>query len=1048
MTVESDEAVGVAMSVAASGPFELEDARSAVLTERLRPVAARRLGLALGLVGEAGVGKSYTVRSAFAALTCQTVTLRATADLRTWAATLPRPAKLPAWAQRALDELASQATMAAADTAAALGAVLTAAVPVIVHFEDLHECDAERTALIVQVGRAVHRTRGVGVLVTSRTATPEPFAHHQLEPLGADDSHKLLLVEAGYPLPPDAVEWITHRAAGNPLYTLEYFRYLSRLGHLWNDGSTWRWRPPQGGVIPSTVEALVGQRLLQAQTDSADGAVLAALSYVGAEAPPWLLAAVTGMSEEALAERLVRLAQAGVLKGRDFAHPLFRELSAKPTSPAVIRDMARAAIAALGSDASAAARFVVAAQLPAPRALKLLEAASVATNDAVAAARLKATATDYAIGSTLTRLALEAAAVLQNNDLPEAIRIITTATERGEPSSELSRLRVHLLARDGRQDEADELAASLEGVQPGATVALLLTSRNIAGDHAGAWRLWTEHPELREAPNPELLRAATASALAIGRMQEAGSLIELGLATIDAPPLRAELLSLQALMAFHSGDARRAEAIIGDVLDLLEPLQAPRLMATALLNRAAFLKELGEFTAMGECLEQCLTIRKEAGDGKAYAFAQAALAELRLEQGRYDEAGDLLGEAIATLELYGPSRFLINARSMASALGLARGTPLGALSALHNAEQALSAARESGNPRVVRELLFDASLANTATANATRGLDLALESAGLAAAAGDSPVDNYRATWAEGVATAALGRGDEAASLLKAAHDTASRVEGAIDTHKIGVALAGIERDTEALRTHAAWFAERGLLNGVAMAERLFGVEEPRPVTETSRARLDVLGPMQVTTTDRSGVKGDKRRRLLALLLEARVTGRQGVSKLALIDELYPDTDEVSAAASLKVLVHGVRRSYGQELVVTTADGYALGDCSTDVEEYLAAPDPELWRGQYLDSAEFDMQLRDSLYLALARHATELTSTDAKEAIRLGRILVEAEPYSTEFLTISLIALRAAGQHRSLDRQYQAARTRLEEMGEALPARWQEFLDGTGATAV
>lgn len=1022
-------------------PSDLPDPRSAALKERLRPVASRRLGLALGLVGEAGIGKSHTVKTAFSALTCRTVTLRAAADLRTWVAVLPRPPKLQAWAQRALDDMAEQATMPLADMAAALGAALSSSAPVILHVEDLHESDAERQALIVQLGRAVHRSRGVGMVVTSRAPTPEPFTPHHLVPLDQDASQRLLVAEAGYELPRQAVDWITQRAAGNPLYTLEYLRYLSRLGHLWNDGQMWRWRAPLDGFIPTSVEALVGQRLVQAQADPGDGTVLAALSYVGSDTADTLLAAMTGQTESRLRERIVRLGQAGVLNGREFAHPLFRELSAKLATHSTIRDMARKAIASLGDDSSAAARFVAAAQLPDARALELLEAASVATTDTVRAARLQAQATNYATGPTLTRLALQAAVVLQNNDLPEAMRIITLATERGEPSSEISRLRVHLLARDGRQEEADELARNLgEDLLPGGAVALQLTSRNVAGDHAAAWKIWLEHPELHGAPTPETLRAATASALAVGQMHEAATLIERGLATIEGPLLRAELQSLQALMAFHSGDAKRADAVISAVLDLLEPLQAPRLRATALLNRAAFLKELGEFAAMSDCLEECLTIRREAGDGKAYAFAQAALAELRLEQGRYDEAGDLLSEAIATLELYGPSRFLINTKSIASALGLARGTPLGNLSAVHNAEQALTAARESGNPRVVRELLFDASLANTATANAERGLDLALESTALATAAGDSPVDNYRATWAEAAAQAALGRPGEAVSLLRSAYQRAAQVEGAIDTHKIGLALAGLEEDRDAVRVHAAWFADRGLLNGVAIAERLLGPEAAIEVHEPTRIRLDVLGPMQVTTTTRAGVKGEKRKHLLALLLEARVGGRDGVSKLALLDELYPDKDELSAAASLKVLVHGVRQTLAADLVVTTADGYALGDCATDLEEYLAIPDPALWRGQYLDGAEFDAHLHDSLYLALARHASDLTLSDPAEAIRLGRILVEAEPYDSEFLVVCLTAMRSAGQHRSLDRLYQAARARLAELGESLPPRWQEYL--------
>ncbi|HET8985102.1 MAG TPA: AAA family ATPase, partial [Trueperaceae bacterium] len=781
-------------------PTELPDARSVALTERLRPVAAKRLGLALGVVGEAGVGKSHTVRTAFAALTCRSITVGAAADLRTWATALPRPPKLAAWAQRALGDMADRATMPVADMAAALGAVLSACAPVVLHIEDLHECDADRRTLVTQVGRAVHRHKGVGIVVTSRESTPEPFTPQRLEPLDPDASHRLLEAEAGFELPHQAVEWISHRAAGNPLYTLEYFRYLSRLGHLWNDGQHWRWRPPRDGVIPTSVEALVGQRLLQAQSDVVDGKVLAALAYVGSDAPDSLLAAVTEQPSTVLQERIGRLGQAGVLHGREFAHPLFRELSAKAATHTTMRDMARRAIAALGDDSGAAAAFVADAQLSDPQALTLLETAAASTTDTVRAARLQAQATSYATGPTLTRLALQSAIVLQNNDLPEAIRIITLANERGEPSSELSRLRVHLLARDGRQGEADELAQTLsDGIVPGGHVALQLTSRNVAGDHAAAWRIWVEHPQLHETPNAELLRAATASALAVGQMHEAGQLIELGLATLESPPLRAELLSLQALMAFHSGNAARADEVIRTVLDILEPLQAPRLRATALLNRAAFLKELGDFSAMGACLEECLTIRREAGDGKAYAFAQAALAELRLEQGRYDEAGDQLADAIATLELYGPSRFLINARSMASALGLARGTPLGNLGALHNAEQALAAARESGNPRVVRELLFDASLANTATANAERGFELALESKALASAAGDSPVDNYRALWAQALAAAALGTPDDAATLMQSAYDQASQVEGAIDTHKIGLALAGLRKDAQAV---------------------------------------------------------------------------------------------------------------------------------------------------------------------------------------------------------------------------------------------------------
>ncbi|MCV4656405.1 tetratricopeptide repeat protein, partial [Escherichia coli] len=78
--------------------------------------------------------------------------------------------------------------------------------------------------------------------------------------------------------------------------------------------------------------------------------------------------------------------------------------------------------------------------------------------------------------------------------------------------------------------------------------------------------------------------------------------------------------------------------------------------ATALVNRAAFLRMLGRYGEMNACLEEALRIRRQAGDPRAYAFALAALAELLIEQGRYPEAEEGLSEAIAALELYGPSR--------------------------------------------------------------------------------------------------------------------------------------------------------------------------------------------------------------------------------------------------------------------------------------------------------------------------------------------------------------------------------------------------------
>src|SRR5690606_41916240 len=52
--------------------------------------------------------------------------------------------------------------------------------------------------------------------------------------------------------------------------SLEYFRHLARLGHLWNDGQRWRWRPADDHLMPTSIEALIGQRLADARSRRED----------------------------------------------------------------------------------------------------------------------------------------------------------------------------------------------------------------------------------------------------------------------------------------------------------------------------------------------------------------------------------------------------------------------------------------------------------------------------------------------------------------------------------------------------------------------------------------------------------------------------------------------------------------------------------------------------------------------------------------------------------------------------------------------------------
>jgi hypothetical protein len=134
---------------------------------------------------------------------------------------------------------------------------------------------------------------------------------------------------------------------------------------------------------------------------------------------------------------------------------------------------------------------------------------------------------------------------------------------------------------------------------------------------------------------------------------------------------------------------------------------------------------------------------------------------------------------------------------------------------------------------------------------------------------------------------------------------------------------------------------------------------------------------------------------------------------------------------------------------MTTMNGYALGNLKTDVETFLETGNTQLWRGVYLEGLllETSDTVRESLYLALRTRAEALLETDPIEATRVGRLLCEADPYDLEALRLTATGLRAGQNHRSLSRFYDAARTRFLEIGEVLPARWQDFLTPIGTTA-
>lgn len=132
------------------------------LARGLGAVASKRLGVVLGLWGEAGIGKTWTAQAVLRALPCPYLSVPATASGALIASALPGPSA--SWAQAARARLAQSERL----DPQALSTLLADLAPFVLHLEDLHEVDtAAPLAEIEQLAQTVKQTRGVGLLITS-----------------------------------------------------------------------------------------------------------------------------------------------------------------------------------------------------------------------------------------------------------------------------------------------------------------------------------------------------------------------------------------------------------------------------------------------------------------------------------------------------------------------------------------------------------------------------------------------------------------------------------------------------------------------------------------------------------------------------------------------------------------------------------------------------------------------------------------------------------------------------------------------------------------
>lgn len=1039
------------------------------LKKRFSRVASKRGSLVLALQSEVGGGKTWLAERLLTELPCRNTTFSATISSAELARKLPRPERLPGWVEQLLGRLVQGEPVEPQAIADALSALLVALAPFVLHLEDWHEASqplpgsayappqvsSQSSAnLWLKLATALRYTRGVGLLITGRTAPPAPVEVLRLEPLSSDETRTLLEAEMQNTLPPGALAWIYSRAQGNPLFSLEYVRFLAKRGFLWSDGRHWHWRTPEDEATPTTVEALIARTLQLAAPSPTLQTALGAKALLPTGSPDQLWAGVSDLDSEALQNAKTHLAEQGLLLAGEFTHSLVREVARRELTAETRLTFARRAVRLLEREQpDVAATFVEQAGLGRDYTRDLLLRAVARARDGNKGrlATLLTRAATYASVHEQAELTLEASQLLRHTDVVEAARLTKLVLAAAPDHLEATFLRAHLLAQLGLNVEAEGLLLSLpEAVQRQADwVRAAIDVRVSVHDYTGVLAIWDERSAVQATADPETRAQVGRALIQLGRFAEAETFLERALDAGDLGGLAHALLqSTHALLPLIQGDFGAAVRRYDLALTILaEDHLAANLVqlrrGEVLWMRSLALYRWGRYPEAIADLETYLNLVSAQGNGLRYAEGQVNLGTYLVEVGEFERAEDVLLESRGVLERNQNIRWLTVVEQQLVQLYLDWAPPHGSALALKHAQAAESYARRTLSPPHLAEALCFVSRAEAVHGRPQHALQLVDELQQFATTLGEARLETY-SRWVRGLALEKLGQEQAALGELEHAVERMTSLGHEAFAQRLALEIDRIRGDAQTAATRIRHFERIGNLNWANIATRYFPqlAAAPAPREALPTLHFSVLGPLQFM---RGGgllaFSSHQGKVLLALLLEARLSGRSGVEQLELLDTLYPDLDETRAASALKQLIYRLRSALGTAAIVRTSRGYALGAVSSDAEAFLESGDTRLWRGPYLEDLEaWASNARDALYHAVQRRATEHLQTEPDEAARLGKLLLEADAYDTEALTVCLRALASVGDTRGLERLYRRSRDHFSEVGEALPDSWETFL--------
>ncbi|WP_102124725.1 hypothetical protein [Deinococcus planocerae] len=1012
------------------------------LARGLGAVVSGQISVTLGVWGEPGVSKTFLAGQVLREIPCASRSVPAVSSVAELLSVLPRPRGEAAWAVEQLERLTTRELPDPQTLTATLATVLAGLAPFVLHLEDVHEAQGEHSALLTALGRAARRSRGVGLLATSRAELPPPFLSRHVAPLGLDEVAALLEGEVGASVPPEGVAWVHGRTGGHPLFALEFTRHLTRQGFLWSDGRGWNWRAPPEETLPVTVEALIAQ-LTARVTHPGARAVLEARALLGhpADAETWR--EVAGIGPGAFEDACAALRRGHMLRGDALAHPLIGEVVARELPRERRREYARRAVQVLMTrDPARAVDLIGQARLGEDEERTLLGQAldrARQQEDTRLAARLLGLAAERERGAERVRLALEAEGLLGKGATEHERARLSRLALDAQPESREARLRLAgAYAAMGLGGEVEALVAGLPEAERGELPWVrVLFSAQAQGTHAArALRTWQAHPELARVPE-SVVRAANVHAN-LGDFRAAEHLITRGLALPDLPDrARAALSRRLAFIRSEQGHFEEAGRLFDQCLAWLEEHGSAGMVAACQYERSFNLSRLGRYSDGLEALRVAVRGYAEAGWVQYAANARALLGATLARLGQFPWAEASLLEAQGTLSTLDVTYSLVNCEWELALLYADWRPPHGGVLARKFAGDALTHARALANPRPLVSALCVAARVEAWQGDPARALDLAREAAALGPS---SDEDAWGCDVALALALEANGQPERARACWRRAV-TRTRVS----EYRHEAELARLGGDAARAAALLAWFEEAGL-GALAGRARRYLPPPPAPAPPMPpSARMTVLGTFGLSRGGQAVAYRDRKRaELLAYLLEARLAGRAEGSALDLGDALSPGVPEAEARHTLQQQGYLIRSGLGQGAVLSTANGYALGAVSSDAEDFLAGGDAPRQSGASLEGLGEGWLpgVRDALALALRERVEALLT---RGAARLARVLCAAAPYDQEALRLAVRALEAEGQTAAARALYAERRAALLEVGERLPPAPDRFLAGTSS---